>query len=77
VWNYFFQAMIARIAFAVLIVPFIMGEDQVLGAISIGIAVIFTILLYIHVYSRILPETLPDKEKKRKRRTIRKMKIGS
>lgn len=77
VWNYFFQAMIARIAFAVLIVPFIMGEDPVLAAISIGIAAVFTILLYVHVYSRILPETLPDKEKKRKRRTIRKMKIGS
>jgi hypothetical protein len=77
VWNYFFQAMIARIAFAVLIVPFIMGDNQVLSAISLVVSAIFALLLYVHVYTRILPETLPDKEKKRKRRTIRKMKISS
>jgi hypothetical protein len=77
VWNYFFQAMIARVAFAVLIVPFILGEAPPLPAISMLIASVFSILLYVHVYGRILPETLPDKEKKRKRRTIRKMKISS
>ncbi len=77
VWNYFVQAMIARIAFAVMIIPFILGTNQVLSAISMVVAAVFSILLYVHVYTRILPETLPDKEKKRKRRTIRKMKIGS
>jgi hypothetical protein len=77
VWNYFFQAMISRVAYAVLIVPFILGDDLTLSAISIIVAVVFTILLYVHVYTRILPETLPDKENKKKRRTIRKMKFSS
>ncbi|MCK5291028.1 MAG: hypothetical protein KAR39_03305 [Thermoplasmata archaeon] len=77
VWNYFVQAMIARIAFAVMIIPFILGTNQVLSAISMVVAAVFSILLYVHVYTRILPETLPDKEKKRKRRTIRKMKFSS
>ncbi|MEE9116682.1 MAG: hypothetical protein V3U09_07280 [Thermoplasmata archaeon] len=77
VWNYFIQAMIARVAFAVMIIPFILGTDQVLSAISMVVAAVFSILLYVHVYTHILPETLPDKEKKRKRRTIRKMKISS
>lgn len=77
VWNYFIQAMIARVAFAVMIIPFILGTDQVLSAISMVVAAVFSILLYVHVYTRILPETLPDKEKKRKRRTIRKMKFSS
>jgi hypothetical protein len=77
VWNYFIQAMIARVAFAVMIVPFILGDGGVLPALSIAVAAVFSILLYVHVYTRILPETLPDKEKKKKRRTIRKMKISS
>jgi len=77
VWNYFFQAMISRIAYAVLIVPFILGEDSFLAAVSLAVATAFAVLLYTHTYTRILPETLPDKEKKRKRRRIRKMKISS
>ncbi len=76
VWNYFFQAMIARAGYAVMIVPFILGEP-ILDAIGMAAATIFAILLYVHIYYRILPETLPDKERKKRRRTIRRMKIGS
>ncbi len=77
VWNYFFQAMIARVVFAILIVPFLVGDNQIISGISLIAASVFAFLLYVHAYTRILPETLPDKEKKRRRRTIRRMKISS
>jgi hypothetical protein len=77
VWNYFFQAMIARVTFAILIIPFLLGDDQTLSAISLIAATLFAVLLYTHAYTRILPETLPDKERKKRRRTIRKMKFSS
>ena len=77
IWNYFFQAMIARVVYAILIIPFLVGDNQLLAGISLIAATVFAFLLYVHAYTRILPETLPDKERKRKRRTIRKMKISS
>lgn len=79
VWNYFFQAMICRVVFAVLIVPFFVGSQvsPLVPFFSLAAAVAFSFFIYGHAYYRILPETLPDKERKRKRRQFRKMKIGS
>lgn len=79
VWSYFFQAMICRVVFAVLILPFFSGgsENILVSLFSLAAATAFSIFVYAHSYYRILPETLPDKVKKRRRRQIRKMRIGS
>lgn len=76
VWNYFFQAMISRAVFAILIVPFL-SIGGLVGIFSLVVATVFSFFLYGHVYYHILPETLPEKAKKRKRRQIRKMRISS
>ncbi|UCD92852.1 MAG: hypothetical protein JSV43_02730 [Methanobacteriota archaeon] len=77
VWNYFFQAMISRAVFAVLIVPFLGIGNFWVGLFSLIAAAVFSFFLYIHTYYRILPEALPEKAKKRRRREIRKMRISS
>ncbi|MFQ5883466.1 MAG: hypothetical protein ACE5IO_00025 [Thermoplasmata archaeon] len=77
VWNYFFQAMISRAVFAILIVPFLGIANFWVGLFSLIAATIFAFFIYMRVYYRVLPETLPDKAKKRRRRQIRKMRIGS
>lgn len=79
VWNHFFQAMIYRVVFAVLIVPFFVGSQvsPLVPYFSLAVATAFALIIYGHTYYRILPETLPDKVRKRKRREFRKMKIGS
>ncbi len=77
VWNYFFQAMISRAVFAILIVPFLGIANFWVGLFSLIAAAIFAFFLYTRVYYRVLPETLPDKAKKRRRRQIRKMRISS
>lgn len=72
----FLQAYVARALHGSMLVPFIvwsaLGRTDVLIPLSsLSAAAVFAFLLYLYVYRRILPETLPQELRRERRRGLR------
>lgn len=80
-WYFLLQAMIYRVFFAVIILPFRAGPQggvsPFLSILSLIAAIIFSLLLYWRIYVGILPYSLPEEIRRKLRRKLRKLKIGS
>ena len=73
----FAQAYVARVLHAAMLVPFIVSSALTPGEIvvpvfSLSVALVFTILVYVHVYRVILPGALPSDLRRERRRDLRK-----
>jgi len=73
----FLQAYVARALHAAMLVPFIVWSslpqaDVVVPVFSLSTALAFTILVYVHVYRVVLPDTLPPELRRERRRDLRK-----
>ena len=73
----FAQAYVARVLHAAMLVPFIVWSslpqaDVIVPVFSLSAALAFTILVYVHVYRAVLPDTLPSELRRERRRDFRK-----
>jgi len=73
----FAQAYVARVLHAAMLVPFIVWSalpqaDFVVPVFSLSAALAFTVLVYLHVYQVVLPDTLPPELRRERRRDLRK-----
>jgi len=72
------QAYVARVLHAAMLVPFFVWSglpdpeaNLAVPLLSLVGAVVFTMLLYLHVYRSVLPETLPPELRRERRRRVR------
>jgi hypothetical protein len=73
----FMQAYVARILHAAMLVPFIVWSalprtDVLIPILSLSAAVAFPALVYAHVYRVVLPNTLPQDLRRKRRRDLQK-----
>lgn len=73
-WHAFARALAVRVGHAVLLVPFLLGEQvgEPYAAISLCTALGFALVVFYYVYRVILPGTLPEEVRREMRRARRR-----
>lgn len=73
-WFSFLKAVLSRIVFAVLILPFFLASQSeiLLPLASLVACAVYSLFLYSYAYFHILPETLPESLRRERRRKARK-----